>query len=107
MVMSTLLLFFFHIGFVIGAFLVLLIIGTLVIYLRADRSQVCMYETPDALSVDWHTSEKLAVMRRGAGGDSQDDGVKNDEESEEDGVISPFRQAVKTPRTIIISSHQV
>ena len=107
MVMSTLLLFFFHIGFVIGAFLVLLIIGTLVIYLRADKSQVCMYETPDALSVDSHTSGKLAVMRLEAGSDSQDDGVLNDEEPEEDGVIFPFRQAVKTPRTIIISSHQV
>ena len=107
MVMSTLLLFFFHIGFVIAAFLVLLIIGTLVIYLRSDKSRVSMYETSDALSVYSHPSEKLAAMRHEAGSHSQGDGMTNHEESGEDGVIFHFRQAVKTPRTIIISSHQV
>ena len=64
MVMSTLLLFVLHIGFVIGAFLVLLIIGTLVIYLRADKSQVSMDERSDALSVHSHPSETMDLERR-------------------------------------------
>ncbi len=105
--MSTLWLFFFHIGFVAGAFLVSLIIGTLVIYLRPDKSLIRMYEVRDALPDLKKTTQQLALVRHVAGSNAQEAGLTIAEESEENAVIFPLRQSVRTPRSVFTSSHSV
>ena len=105
--MSTLLLFVFHIGFVVGALLLSLIIGTLVIYLREEKSLTSMHEVRDALLIAKQPTKPLAVIRDKPEDGSQDRAAKNAEEFEAIEVIFPLRHTAGTPRHVFTNSHSV
>jgi hypothetical protein len=107
MVMSTLWLFFFHIGFVVGVFLVSLIIGTLVIYLRKEKPRTSMHEVRDALPDAKQPIKPLVVIRHEPDDGSQDAAGKPAEEFEAIEVIFPLRQTAGTPRHVFTNSHSV
>jgi hypothetical protein len=107
MVMSTLWLFFFHIGFVVGVFLVSLIIGTLVIYLRKERSRTSMHKVWDAPPGAKQPIKPLGVIRHEPDGGSQDVAGQPAEEFEAIEVIFPLRQTAGTPRHVFTNSHSV
>ncbi len=105
--MSTLLLFVFHIGFVVGALLLSLIIGTLVIYLREEKSQMSMHEVRDALLLAKQPTKPLFVIRDEPEDGSQDPAAKTAEEFEAIEVIFPLKQTAGTPRHVFTNSHSV
>jgi len=102
--MSTLWLFFFHIGFVVGVFLVSLIIGTLVIYLRKEKPRTSMHEVRDALPDAKQPIKPLVVIRHEPDDGSQDAAGKPAEEFE---AIFPLRQTAGAARHVFTNSHSV
>jgi hypothetical protein len=53
------------------------------------------------------TTQQLALLRPVSGSNAQEAGLTIAEESEENAVIFPLRQSVRTPRSVFTSSHSV